>query len=120
MEIPSFLDPSVLYTTWCLVLGALMVGQYSYNADGKLQAGRLSVFEADTYALKGDFTLPSASLTLRSSADGKVEFVANIFAGTVTGVDLVSMKEIRALEVDVTPAADKKGHQGVRGMAFIP
>lgn len=99
-------------------LRTIMVGQYRFNPEAP-PTGRLSLYEADTHALIGDATIGSASLTLRSSEDGKIGFVANIFDGTVTVVDLASMTVVRTLDVDVTPDPGKKIHQGAHGMALI-
>lgn len=73
----------------------------------------------DTHARLGDTKGDSVPLTLRSSADGRTGFVANIFKGTVTIVDLRTMMVVKTLLVDTEPNPAKSTHQGARGMALI-
>lgn len=106
-------------------LRTVIVSKYSFDPEAsatapKAQAGRLALYSADTYALLGEATVELAPLTIRSSADGKTAFVANIFSGTVTIVDLTTMTVIRTLNIDITPNPAKKFHQGAHGMAIIP
>lgn len=104
----------------------LMVGKYSFDAEASAggtpvaQAGRLALYEADTYELLGEVAVDKVPLTMRCSADGTTAFVANIFSGTVTIVHLPSMTVLRTLDVDLTPHPEKKGHFGAHGMALIP
>lgn len=105
-------------------LRTIMVGQYRFDPEvsasaPRAQAGRLTLYSADIHALFGDVAVESIPLTLRSTADGKIAFVANIFSGTVTIVDLTSMTVIRTLNIDLTPNPSKKFHQGAHGMALI-
>jgi len=79
-----------------------MVVKYSFDPEApatapRVRAGRSFLYSADMYALLGEAVVELASLTMRSTADGKTAFVANIFRGTVTIVDLTSMMVIRTL-----------------------
>ncbi|KAK4691226.1 hypothetical protein P7C71_g5725, partial [Lecanoromycetidae sp. Uapishka_2] len=111
---------SVLVTPLCTI----MVGHYKFDPEApatapRSQAGRLSLYSADTHALLGEAPVELGPLTLRSTADGETAFVANIFSGTVTIIDLTSMTVIRTLDIDITPDPTKKFHQGAHGMALI-
>lgn len=102
-------------------LNTIMVGKYSFDAETwAAQAGRLALYEPDTFKLLGEVAVEKAPLTLRASEDGKTAFVANIFSGTVTVVDLGSMTVVRTLDVDLVRDPAKKFHQGAHGMAVLP
>lgn len=72
-----------------------------------------------THARLGDTKVDSVRLTLQTSADGRTGFVANIFKGTVTVVDLTTMMVVKTLLVDTEPNPAKSTHQGARGVALI-
>ena len=118
---PTGLGPqSVLVTP----LNQLMVAKYSFDPSSsvgefKPLAGRLALYEADTYTLIGEVKTESVPLTIRASADGKWGFVANILKGTVTVVDLTAMTVVRTLDIDQMRDPTKAGHQGAHGMALI-
>ncbi|KAL8817879.1 MAG: hypothetical protein Q9191_008060 [Dirinaria sp. TL-2023a] len=115
---PTGLGPQSVYVT---ALNTIMVGKYSFDAATSAPgAGRLALYEAGTHALLGEVAVEKGPLTIRAAADGKTAFVANIFSGTVTVVDLVSMTVVRTLEVDLTPDPAKNNHLGAHGMALIP
>lgn len=83
-------------------LCTIMVGKYSFDPEApatapRARAGRSALYSADMYALLGEAVVELAPLTMRSTVDGKTAFVANIFSGTVTIVDLTSMMVIRTL-----------------------
>lgn len=105
--------------------GKIMVGMYRFDANAPSEAptakeGRLALYDPDTYALLGEAEIGLQPLTMRSSQDGRTGFVANIFSGTVTVVDLSSMTVLKTLMVDTKQNPDKKSHMGAHGMAFLP
>ena len=101
-----------------------MVGNYRFSPNTTAEApkpekGRLALYDADKYELLGEVSIDLMPLTMRSSDDGRVGFVANIFSGTVTVVDLITMTVIRTLDIDLERNPAKKFHQGAHGMALI-
>ena len=104
--------------------GLILVGKHRFtqeaaSAASKPQNGYLAVYEPGTYTLLREVEVGLLSLTIRSSEDGKTAFVANIFSGTVSVVDLGEMKVVRTLDVDTKRDVSKKFHQGAHGMAII-
>ena len=77
------------------------------------------VDEGETYACLGEVEVGLTPLTLRCSTDGRTAFVANVLAGTVSVVDLVEMRMVRTLDVDLVRREDKDFHQGAHGLAVI-
>ncbi|KAF2805171.1 putative surface layer protein [Mytilinidion resinicola] len=85
----------------------------------KPRPGRLVVLDATSLERVGEVEVGKFPLALKSSPDGLTGYVANVFGGTVTVVDLAEMAVRRTIEVDTTPRADKAFHQGAHGMALI-
>ena len=94
--------------------GKIMVGKYQFGKEG-----RLALYDPESYALLGETEIGLLPLTLRSTFDGATGFVANIGAGTVSVVDLSSMKVLKTLEVDTEPTTGG-ALQGAHGMAHFP
>ena len=106
-------------------LNTMMVGKYKYDPRapaGVLKAlpGCLALYSTEPYELLGEVTIGLGPLTMRSTDNGMTAFVANIFSGTVTVIDLTSMTVIRTLDVDLEPDPTKANHQGAHGMAALP
>ncbi|MCJ1449155.1 MAG: hypothetical protein MMC23_009674 [Stictis urceolatum] len=97
----------------------LMVGKYKPWGKGPTLPGKVAFYDQDL-TLVGEAPLDSVPLTMRSTPDGNIGFVANILSGRVTVVDLITMNVIQTLDVDTQRDPNKKGHQGAHGMAFIP
>jgi len=103
----------------------IMVGQYRFEADSdavnlKPKTGKLALYEATSFQMLGEVAVGKGPLTLRSSVDGSVGFVANILEGTVSVVDLDAMSVTRTIDVDVARNLNKQFHQGAHGMAVLP
>ncbi|KEF57256.1 uncharacterized protein A1O9_05173 [Exophiala aquamarina CBS 119918] len=107
--------------------GRLMVGEYRFNTDaptgdlGKaVLEGQLTVYDGRTHQLCGRAPIGKMPLTMHSSPDGKLGFVANIFSGSVTVVDLVNFTVLRTLIVDTKVKEISKMCQGAHGMVYFP
>jgi len=102
----------------------IMVGKYYFDTSisgaPKLQRGKLAVYDAEMNAFLGKSEVEMLPLTIRSSFDGKIGFVANIGSGTVTLVDMESMTVLKTLKVDDKPNPTTKALQGAHGMVFFP
>lgn len=105
----------------------LLVGQYALQFKERAQRpvplnGRLLILgpEAQGFCEIGCVDVGLMPLTIFSSPDASRAFVANIFGGTVTVVDLSAMRLERTLEVDTVQRPDKYLHQGAHGMALVP
>ena len=119
---PTDLGPQGVLVT---PLNTIMVGKYQFDPKApatspKALAGRLALYSADTYVLLGEVETDQAPLTMRCTEDGKTAFVANILVGTVSVVDLTTMKVVRILDVDTKPDPKKNIHLGAHGMAVLP
>lgn len=105
----------------------VLLGQYRFDTSSGAQKmvplnGQLSILSSgmENHRKLGAVEVGKLPLTLLSSSDGKRAFAANIFAGTVTVVDLQLMRVERTIEVDTVRRTDKKYHQGAHGLALVP
>lgn len=85
----------------------------------KFEKATLSMYSASKRNKIGEVEIGTLPLTIRHSPDGRTAFVANIFPGTVSVIDLDSMKVLRTLDIDLSPRSDKPLHQGAHGIALI-
>lgn len=117
-SVPLANGPSSIHVT---SRGTIMVGQYRLSDGGfkAPQPGRMTLFAPDTFEELGTAEVNDYPLTLRSSADGSIGYIANIFSGTVSVIDLNKFKILRTIDVDTTRRADKQGHQGAHGLALF-
>jgi DNA-binding beta-propeller fold protein YncE len=107
--------------------GRLMVGEYRFdtnatsgNLEQTVQEGQLAVYDSRTYELCGRTLIGKMPLTMRSSPDGKLGFVANIFSGSVTVVDLVNFAILNTIIVDPKVKEISKMCQGAHGLSVLP
>lgn len=109
--------------------GQMMVGQYRFNLTGPekgvqnmVAPGQLALYGSheDAYKYHGAVDVGKIPLTLRSSPDGGLGFVANIHEGSVSVVDLRVMKVIRTLNVDDRIRDISNMCQGAHGMVYWP
>ena len=105
--------------------GNIMTGQYRFESGKEgimnmVAPGQLTVLEPGTYKKHGSTKVGKVPLTMRSSLDGKLGFVANIHEGTVSVVDLTLSKVIQTLTVDVEVGELSKMCQGAHGMVYWP
>lgn len=105
----------------------LLVGLYRFHrAPGQAMPtalnGHLKILAsaAGDHRELGTVEVGPAPLTVFASPDGARAFASNIFAGTVSVVDMKSMAVERVLEVDTVKRSDKRMHQGAHGLALVP
>jgi DNA-binding beta-propeller fold protein YncE len=89
-------------------------------ANFKPLPGKLSLFDAETYAFLGEADVGVLPLTLRSSLNGKLGFVAAMVSGDVTVVDLSTMEVLKTLEVDKEQRTGEKEGALAHGMVMLP
>lgn len=77
-------------------------------------AGQLTVFSADTHERIGGVEIGRCPLTITSSPDGALAYVANVIDSTVDVIDLANLKRLARLELP------KLADPGARGLAYIP
>jgi len=82
--------------------------------------GVLSLYDAETYELEGQVQIGVMPLTMRVDAAGSIGVIAGMFCGTVSVVDLRSMKVKMVLEVDTEVVQGGLPEGRAHGMAFIP
>lgn len=107
-------------------LNQIMVAKYSFAPESTAEAPRpggatLALCEAGEggYELKGEVAI-GHSLTIRSSGDGKVGFAAEIFEGRVAVVDLLAMRVVGRVDVDLEKREGKERLLGAHGMVVLP
>ncbi|MEU3031626.1 YncE family protein [Streptomyces incarnatus] len=97
-----------------LLAGELRVTAGSDGASlGAQQGGVLHISDAEGEPL-GRLPVGAFPLTITSSPDGRLGYVAAILDSTVTVVDLAEMKVVTTLEVE------HEGESGAHGLAYIP
>ncbi|KIX92309.1 uncharacterized protein Z520_12055 [Fonsecaea multimorphosa CBS 102226] len=99
--------------------GKILVGEY-LSAEGSGFEGRLAVYDSQTHKLVGKTKIGSVPLTLRASPDGKLGFTANIFAGSVSVVNMSTVEVIKTLVVDTERSKFSNLCQGAHGMVHFP
>ena len=82
---------------------------------GTLQApGLLTVFSAHSHERLGSVEVGRCPLTITSSPDGSLGYVASVIDSTVDVIDLSSMQQLARLDIK------KLGVPGAHGLAYIP
>ncbi|MFF2807961.1 YncE family protein [Streptomyces sp. NPDC058000] len=99
--------------------GKLLVGEVRVEPDpvsrlGRHVPGRLTVFSADTRQRLGAFEVGLCPLTVTSSPDGRIAYVACVASSTVDIVDLETLRALARLDIA------KLGEPGAHGLAYIP
>ncbi|MFH8572478.1 YncE family protein [Streptomyces sp. NPDC017993] len=99
--------------------GKLLVGELRMEPDpvsrlGRHAPGRLTVFSADTHKQLGELEVGLAPLTITSSPDGRIGYVACVASSTVNIVDLETLQGLARLDIA------KLGEPGAHGLAYIP
>ncbi|WP_260867938.1 YncE family protein [Streptomyces sp. SAJ15] len=100
--------------TGAVLAGELRMAEEPGGALGAQTDGVLTVFAPDTLEPVGQVTVGRFPLTITSSPDGALGFVANVMSSTVTVVDL------HRLQVVTTLGVDRAGEAGAHGLAYIP
>ncbi|MEL3946378.1 YncE family protein [Streptomyces sp. LNU-CPARS28] len=99
--------------------GKLLVGEVGTEPDpatgaGRMAPGRLTVFAADTHKRLGDVEVGLVPLTVTSSPDGRIAYVACYASSTVEIVDLETLRPLTRLRHRTF------GDAGAHGLAYIP
>ncbi|MFD9728468.1 YncE family protein [Streptomyces sp. NPDC059072] len=99
--------------------GKLLAGELRMTAEpgarlGRHAPGRLSVFCADTRKRLGEVEVGLFPLTITSSPDGRLGYVACVISSTVDIVDLETLERLACLDIT------KLGEAGAHGMAYVP
>ncbi|GAA4700354.1 YncE family protein [Streptomyces youssoufiensis] len=99
--------------------GKLLVGEVRMEPVpdsqlGRHAPGRLTVFATDDHARLGSVEVGLAPLTITSSPDGQLGYVACAASSTVDVVHLDTLERLARLEIP------KRGEPGAHGMAYIP
>ncbi|MER8160686.1 YncE family protein [Streptomyces sp. NPDC094472] len=99
--------------------GKLLAGEMRMEADpesqlGRQAPGRLTVFSADTHKRLGEVEVGHAPLTITSSPDGRLGYVACVASSTVDIVDLETLRGLGRLNIA------KRGEPGAHGLAYLP
>ncbi|MEV0415536.1 YncE family protein [Streptomyces sp. NPDC050448] len=99
--------------------GKLLVGEVRMEPDpvsrlGRHAPGRLTVFCADTRKQLGALEVGLCPLTIASSPDGRIAYVACVASSTVEIVDLDTLRGLARLDIA------RLGEPGAHGLAYIP
>ncbi|MEV4441271.1 YncE family protein [Streptomyces sp. NPDC049577] len=106
--------PVHLTSTGKLLAGEVRMAPDPASELGRQAPGRLTVFAADTRERLGELEVGFFPLTITSSPDGRLAYVACIVSSTVDIVDLETMRRLARLDVP------KRGEPGAHGLAYIP
>ncbi|MFE9635787.1 YncE family protein [Streptomyces sp. NPDC006463] len=99
--------------------GKLLAGEVRTVPDpgsrlGRQAPGRLTVFSADTRKQLGELEVGLFPLTITSSPDGRLAYVACVVSSTVDIVDLETLDRLARLDIA------KLGEPGAHGLAYLP
>ncbi|MFG2138224.1 YncE family protein [Streptomyces sp. NPDC048650] len=99
--------------------GKLLAGEMRSEPDpvaplGRHAPGRLTVFSADTHKQLGEVEVGLCPLTITSSPDGRLAYVACVASSTVDIVDLETLQRLARLDIA------RLGEPGAHGLAYIP
>ncbi|MER8041770.1 YncE family protein [Streptomyces sp. NPDC094032] len=106
--------PVHLTSTGKLLAGELRTEPDPGSALGGHAPGRLTVFSADTRERLGQVEVGRFPLTVTSSPDGRLAYVACVVSSTVDVIDLESLRSLARLPVA------KRAEPGAHGLAYIP
>ncbi|MFI5805068.1 YncE family protein [Streptomyces sp. NPDC051561] len=99
--------------------GKLLAGEARMAVDpadplGHHAPGQLTVFDADTRTRLGQLPVNRFPLTLDSSPDGRLAYVACVVSSTVDIIDLETHRTLASLNIP------KLAEPGAHGLAYIP
>ncbi|MGW2249984.1 YncE family protein [Kitasatospora sp. NPDC001660] len=106
--------PVHLTSSGRLLAGELRTEAGSESQLGRHLPGRLTVFDAGTRKQVGSVEVGLFPLTITSSPDGRLAYVANVVSSTVDVVDLETLERMSRLDVA------RAGEAGAHGLAYIP
>ncbi|PWI41375.1 surface layer protein [Streptomyces sp. ICBB 8177] len=99
--------------------GLVLAGEAPMEPDpdtrlGRQAPGRLSVFSATTRERVGEVEVGLCPLTISSSPDGRLAYVASVVSSTVDVVDLEALEPLARIDIP------RNGEPGAHGLAYIP
>ncbi|WP_431236042.1 YncE family protein (plasmid) [Mycolicibacterium psychrotolerans] len=107
--------PVHLTSTGVLLTGELRMEADSSSALGRQAPGRLNAFSTATRTRLAQVELTGRfPLTITSSPDGRLGYIAAVSSSTVDIVDTESWRVLASLDID------KRGEPGAHGLAYIP
>ncbi|MFH8366112.1 YncE family protein [Streptomyces sp. NPDC018031] len=106
--------PVHLTSTGRLLAGELRMAPDPVHRLGRQEPGRLSVFSAGTRRRLGELEVGAGPLTITSSPDGRIGYVACVVSSTVEIVDLETLRSLGRLDIA------KRGEPGAHGLAYLP
>ncbi|MCQ4041427.1 YncE family protein [Streptantibioticus rubrisoli] len=110
---------NVVFPVHLTATGKLLVGEVRMEHDqasrlGRHAPGRLTVFSADSHERLGAVEVGHFPLTVTSSTDGRIGYVACGVSSTVHIIDLDTLHPLGRLDIA------KLGEPGAHGLAYIP
>ncbi|WP_309032684.1 YncE family protein [Streptomyces alfalfae] len=106
--------PVHLTSTGLLLVGEVRADPDPVDGSARMAPGRLLVFDAGARQRLGEFEVGLCPLTITSSPDGRIAYVAGYASSTVHVVDLESMRGVSRLDLA------GPGASGAHGLAYIP
>lgn len=106
--------PVHLTSTGKLLAGELLMEPDPTSSLGRHAPGRLTVFRADTRERLGQVEVGQFPLTITSSPDGRIAYVACVVSSTVDLVDLETLRTLARLDIA------RLAEPGAHGLAYIP
>ncbi|MFI9048148.1 YncE family protein [Streptomyces sp. NPDC053427] len=106
--------PMHLTSTGKLLAGEVRAEYDPVSRTSRMAAGRLTVFSADTRKQVGQVEVGLCPLTITSSPDGRIAYVACYASSTVEVVDLETLQSLTRLD------HAGFGESGAHGLAYLP
>ncbi|MFD7338947.1 YncE family protein [Streptomyces violascens] len=106
--------PVHLTSTGRLLAGEVRMEDDPASGGSRMAPGRLTVFSAETHKRLGDVEVGLCPLTITSSPDGRLAYVACHASSTVDVVDLETLRTLNRIDHAAL------GESGAHGMAYIP
>ncbi|MEU9888193.1 hypothetical protein [Sphaerisporangium sp. NPDC051011] len=110
----SVVVPVHLTSTGRLLAGEMGVRPEAGDGLPEREPGRLTVFSALDHQKLGSLDVGSGPLTMTSSPDGALGYVAGVIQSTVDVIDLAALKRLARLDIP------KRAEPGAHGLAYIP
>ncbi|MBJ3809702.1 YncE family protein [Streptomyces flavofungini] len=106
--------PLHLTSTGKLLAGEVRAEHDRATGTSRMTPGRLTVFATDTHQRLGEVEVGVVPLTITSSPDGRLAYVACFASSTVEIVDLETLRTLTSLR------HASFGESGAHGLAYIP
>ncbi len=106
--------PMHVTSTGRLLAGEVRVEHDPVSRTSRMSPGRLTVFSADTRKQLGEVEVGRCPLTITSSPDGRIAYVACYASSTVDVVDLETLQSLTRFD------HTGFGESGAHGLAYLP